>query len=231
MFSTTTMLKAQEQPWSFGVKAGANLYVLQGLENKKFETNASSQLLGVMVTGGFTGGYAFHKYVGVGVELLYAQLGGKAKEKVSSDSNKKARKFNITTHNLVIPAMVKIFPMGYDSEAGILAINLGMQLEVPMMSSVKKSTADDADKLESDSDFKKAYLKPINSSLIGGVSYEVADMGLVVGVKGSLGLTDIFKNDNDVKAYKEKSGMDKDKKLINRSIALTVGYNFANLML
>ena len=231
ILSTATMLKAQEQPWSFGVEAGVNTHVLRGLADKKFGTNDSSQPLSFMVAGGVTGGYIFHKYVGVGVELLYAQLGGKVQEKVSATNNEKANKFSITTHNLVVPVMVKIFPMGYDAKAGILAVNLGMQCELPMASTVKKSKADDAATLEEDDKFQKAYLKPVNFSFVSGISYEIADMGLVVSLKGSLGLGDIFKCNDDTKAYKEARGMKKDSKLCNSAATLTVGYNFANLLL
>ena len=230
LFATT--LNAQEQPWSFGVKGGAGMSWLYGLGDKEFGSNKSDGSYKFGAVAGITAGYAFHENVGVGLEVLYAGLGGEAKEKLqnNSDNNAKAEKFSVRTHNLVVPLMVKLFPMGYDPEEGVLDIHLGGQVEFPLSATVEKSNSDDKDKLEKDTDFKKEYLNPATFSFIGGIGYEFPEIGLTLEARYAFGFMDILKNKDEAKTYKENSGLE-DKSLKNHSLTLSLGYNFAGLLM
>ncbi len=230
LFATTFTLNAQEQPWSFGVKSGASMSGLQGLGDKKFGDNNSKATLGVGFSGGLTAGYAFHENMGVGLEVLYTGLGGETKEKLG-DTAGKAKQFHVRTQNLVVPMMVKFFPMGCDPEEGVLDMHLGFQGEWPLFgATVEKSTANDADKLEDDNSFKKEYLKSVTLSAIVGVGYEFPEIGLTVEGRYSYGFMDIFKDEAGAKGYKEANGL-KDKKLVNQFGTVSLGYNFARLLM
>ena len=227
LFAAT--LKAQEQPWSFGVKSGVSMSWLQGLGDKKFMDKDSDASYKIGFSGGLTAGYAFHENVGMGLEVLYTQLGGEAKEKLSGTVSK-AKQFHIRTHNLVVPVMVKFFPMGCDPEEGVLDIHLGLQGEFPLSGVVEKSTTSDTDKLEEDKSFKKEYIKPFATSLIAGVGYEFPEIGLTIEGRYNFGLVNIFKDETEAKKYKESNGL-KDKELVNQFATISLGYNFAGLLM
>ncbi len=226
----TTTLNAQEQPWSFGAKGGASMSWLGGLGSKKFADKNSDASHKIGLSGGLTTGYALHKNVGVGLEVLYTQLGGQAKENLSSAANN-AQQFHISTQNFVVPIMVKFFPMGCDPEEGILDMHLGLQGEFPLFGvTVEKSTASDANKLEEDKSFKKEYLEPFTCSIIAGIGYEFPEIGLTVEGRYSFGWMDIFKDEAGAIGYKEVNGL-KDQKLVNQIWTASLGYNFARLLM
>ncbi len=232
LFATT--LNAQEQPWSFGVKAGGAMSWLQGLGDKKFGKADSKTKPEVGFSGGLTAGYAFHENVGIGLEVLYTQLGGEAEAKPSNTSSTvvNPQKFSIRTHNLVVPVMVKFFPMGCDPEEGVLDIHLGLQGVFPIFDpTVKKSSATSATStLEEDKSFRKEYLEPVTVSAIVGVGYEFPEIGLTMELRGNFGFMDIFKN--ETKANQYKAGNDfKSKDLINQFGTVSLGYNFAKLLM
>jgi hypothetical protein len=230
LFSTT--LTAQEQPWSFGAKVGPSWSWIRGLGDKKFGDGDSDTSGRLAFSGGLTAGYAFHENVGVGLEVLYAGLGGEAKEKLAAgEKNKKAQQFRIRTQNLVIPMMVKFFPMGCDPEEGILDLHIGLQGEIPLFGvTVEKSTKSDESKLEDDKNFKKEYLAPMTASIIAGVGYEFPEIGLTLESRYSFGFMDILKGEEEAKKYKEENGL-KDKELSNQSLTVSLGYNFARLLM
>jgi hypothetical protein len=229
LFANT--LKAQEQPWSFGVKGGGGMSWLAGLGDKKFGDNKSDGSFKAAFGGGLTAGYAFHENVSVGLEVLYTALGGEAKETPENASkNTKASQFSIRTHNLVVPLMVKFFPMDYDPEEGILDIHLGLQGVLPLSSSVEKSTSGDKDKLEGDQNFKKEYLKMVTLGALLGVGYEFPEIGLTLEGRYHYGFMDIFKNEAKAKKYKENNGL-KDKSLQDSYFTASLGYNFARLLM
>lgn len=237
LFATT--LNAQEQPWSFGVKAGGSLSYLRGLDElfpkkhngKDWEYKTSGRFF---LTGGLTAGYAFHDNVGVGIEVLYAGLGGdlemsaKLPDSATADQ-KKANKpltSRVHSHNLVVPVMLKLFPMGCDSDEGILTVDLGAQAVMPL--SVSFETKGSGDK-EID---KSKNVNPFTIDAVAGASYEFPEIGLMLELRYHLGFMDFFKNDDEAKTYrKDKLNMEKDKNVSNHYFTLSLGYNLARLLM
>lgn len=229
LFATT--LSAQEQPWSLGAKVGGGVSLLNELKHKQFGGKDSKSSFNWMPAAGLTAGYAFHENVGVGLEVLYTQLGGMTKEELASNSQNKAEQFRVSTYNLVVPMTVNFFPMGCDPEEGILGIYAGLQAEMPLFgATLEKSNSSDKDKLEKDTSFKNEYLEPFTVSFIAGISYEFPEIGLIVDGRGMFGLMNTIKDETEANKYMEDNGL-KGKKLINTCATLSVGYNFARLLM
>lgn len=234
-----TTLSAQEQPWSLGVKSGVNMHWVAGLGAKTFGTNESSQkmLSNISYTGGITAGYAFHENVGMGIELLFVELGGKSTETIAASNNEGEEqaapapaKFNMVVRNVAVPVMIQAFPMGYDSEEGILDIQLGAQFELPISAFVKKVSETDATELEKDGAFQKEFLRSFNVSGIVGLGYEFPNTGLKIESRYSLGLLNILRSADEATNYAIANGIAKDQKLTNQAIHISLGYNLSSLL-
>ncbi|HAN49814.1 MAG TPA: hypothetical protein DCQ08_02230 [Amoebophilaceae bacterium] len=249
LFATT--LNAQEQPWGFGAKVGGSMSWLKGLDelypkkvgNNDLNHDASGKFF---VTGGFTAGYAFHENVGVGLELLYARLGGELEtsQKLSSNAtdtekkNNKTRALRIHSHNLAIPVMLKLFPMGCDPDEGILTVDLGVQAVMPIAVTFEKKRSGDNATFETfkDTDDKEIDKnKNVNSFTIDGIAgigYEFPEIGLTLEGRYHFGFMDFFKDDAESKTYrKDKLGMGYDKNVSNHYATVSLGYNFAGLLM
>lgn len=248
LFATT--LNAQEQPWSFGVKAGGSMSWLSGLDKlaptkvgTQDKINKASGRL--MLTGGLTAGYAFHENVGVGLEVLYAGLGGTLETSNKLDNNateddkknNKPKKLQIHSHNLAVPVLLKLFPMGCDPEEGILTVDLGVQAVFPFIVNVKTSKKDKPEELEEFKADNKAFDKstqvnPMTIDFIGGIGYEFPEIGLSIEGRYHYGFMDFFKSDNEAKKYrKDNLGFEENKNVRNHYASLSVGYNFARLLM
>jgi Outer membrane protein beta-barrel domain len=255
MLSATT-LSAQEQPWSFGAKVGGSMSWLQGLGelapeklgDQKVSSNASGDLF---LTGGFTAGYAFHENVGIGLEVLYTRLGGKLEvtTELSSDATEEQKKGNkpykeqFLSNNVVVPVMLKLFPMGCDPDEGIFTIDLGVQAVFPLSVDVKHTPRDSktqvpSEKLEKFKDAdgkefdKSAQVVPMTVDGIAGVSYELPEIGLTIEGRYHFGFMNFFKSDSEAKEYRKgKMALEEDKNVRNHYATLSVGYNFARLLL
>ena len=236
LFANT--LQAQEQPMSFGVKAGASMSWLSGVEkastvDKDTTTNAPA-FSNYFVTGGATFGYVFHENVGMGVELLYAKLGGEVEikskadeEAIKAEKDLKAPKSRISSQDLLIPVMLKVFPMGCDPEEGILALDFGVQFTIPFSTKVEDSARGKKEEWkEEPAKEKKASDNFKNMSLgaLAGLSYEFPEMGLVLEARYNFGFTNIYKEKLEA-AYASKI-----QKANNQFGTVSVGYNFARLL-
>lgn len=249
LFATT--LNAQEQPWSFGVKAGGSMSWLRGFEeifpakihNVDTERKASGR---IFLTGGLTAGYAFHDNVGVGIEVLYAGLGGELEVSAklpanAADDAKKANKpttFRMHSHNLVIPVMLKLFPMGCDPDEGILTVDLGVQAVMPLSVTLEEKGSGDADKFEAikdndDKDIEKGNLaNSFTIDGIAGISYEFPEIGLTLEGRYHLGFMNFLKGDADANTYrKDKLSFEDNKNVKNHYATVSLGYNFARLLM
>ena len=127
--------------------------------------------------------------------------------------------------------MVKFFPMGYGSEAGILDIHAGAQVEIPLSGEVQVSSSADPSKLEEDKSFKKDYLNTLTVSAVAGIGYEFPEIGLKLEGRYSFGFMDTFKDTAEAQTYRSGSGLEKNQKLTNQSLVLSLGYNFATLLM
>jgi Outer membrane protein beta-barrel domain len=246
-----TTLNAQEQPWSFGVKAGGSMSWLKGLEeltpakvdNVDMDRKASGR---IFITGGLTAGYAFHENVGVGIEVLYAGLGGELETSKklpgdASDDDKKANKpttLRMHSHNVVVPVMLKLFPMGCDPDEGILTVDLGAQFVMPLSITLEKKDGQDNAKFEAmkDEDDKEINKSKLANSFmidaIAGISYEFPEIGLTLEGRYHFGFMDFLKSDAEANTYKkDKLGFDDGKNVSNHYATVSLGYNFARLLM
>lgn len=206
-------LQAQDMPLSFGIKAGGVSSMITNL-GKSTRVQDGKDALGFGGHGGLFVSYIFHDYVGMSLEAGYVGLG--------SSTSKEKEEYAISTHNLSIPLMVNIYPMGYEPTEGILDIHLGMQGIFPLMA---KATKDgDVNKME---DLK--HLRSWEIGAIGGIGYEF-DFGLKIEGRYNLGFMNIFGDSDEAKNYKDiKLGL-KDKSTTNQFANITVGYNLAKLL-
>ena len=245
-----TALHAQEQPWSFGVKGGFSMAWLRGLKNMGQDQIGGAQATNdtsakKSFTGGLTAGYAFHENVGVGIEVLYAGLGStlKTSKKLPSDAsdadkkNNKPNELNIYSHNIAVPVLVKLFPMGCDPEEGILTVELGPEFVFPVGVTLKKKESGQEEfkeiKGKSNKDISKDEL--FNLMTVGavfGVSYEFPEIGLTLEGRYHWGLMNPLKDDTEAKSLiKDTLVLKEDKTVNTRYAAFSVGYNFARLLM
>lgn len=245
----TTKLHAQEQPWDFGVKGGVSMSWLRGFDELLPAKSGGVDVVhkgspSIFVAGGFTAGYVLHRNVGIGLEVLYTRLGSTLKtveQNNGGGANDKPIKLSILSQNLVVPVMVKLFPMGYDPDAGILAIDLGAQAVFPISVSVKSNrgtTGNIKDKMEPIQDsngngFSKSdQMKSMYIDALAGLSYEFPGLGVTVEGRYHLGITKILKDSEEAKDYREHSmALNKDKNIRSHYATLSVGYNFARLLM
>lgn len=241
----TTKLHAQEQPWNFGVKGGVSMSWLRGFDELLPANVGRGDLVhkgspSIFIAGGFTAEYVLHRNVGIGLEVLYTRLGSTLKtveQNNGGGANDKPVKLSILSQNLVVPVMVKLFPMGYDPDAGILAIDLGAQAVFPISVSVKRSS-NVMDKMEPIQDsngngFSKSdQMKSMYIDALAGLSYEFPGLGVTVEGRYHLGITKILKDSEEAKDYRERGmGLNKDKNIRSHYATLSVGYNFARLLM
>ena len=225
LFATT--LKAQDTPMSFGIKAGTSMSWLQGLGEKKFTGKAGDSSYRFFGAGGLTFGYAFNDMVGIGVEALYAGLGGVAIEKVTAPA--KAEQYRIYTHNMVVPVMLKLFPMGCDPEEGILDIHVGGEAVLALEATAQATNG--GDKFTQDANFKQEeVINMFTANVIGGIGYELPELGLTFEGRFSYGLMDVIKSNKKGEKFKTDNCLEKDSTLKNTYATLSVGYNFARLL-
>lgn len=244
-------LNAQEQPWSFGVKSGVSTSWLRGLDElypakvgkDNFDYKASGR---IHFAGGLTAGYAFHENVGVGLEVLYAGLGGeletlKELSSTASDADKKANKpgvLRIHSDSILVPVMVKLFPMGCDPDEGILTVDLGLQAVMPLHVAFEKKGSGDKDKFEAIKDTsdkkidKSKIVNPWTVGVIAGIGYEFPEIGLTLEGRYHFGFVNFFKDDADANTYrKDNLGSVDSKNVKDNYVTVSLGYNFARLLM
>ncbi len=227
-------LKAQEQPLSFGLKAGASNSWVMGLSGKSFGSNkGKASMFNVFPTGGAHVGYAFHEYMGVGFEVNYVRTGAVTTEKTASGTqtgtNNNKQAYSIHSHKLSMPIAFRIFPMGYDPEEGVLSINLGPQVSFALSTEVKSGTTANNGPVK-DPDFRKEYANSFNVGAFAGVSYEFPATGISIeGRYHFFGFMNALKDDTGARSYKSNRGLE-NKSLRDQLATLTLGYDFASLM-
>jgi len=212
----TTLVKAQDMPFGFGIKGGGINSVITGLEEAKKPFGGSETgLLNAGGQVGLFGEYAFHENVGVGLEALYALQGGSFTKK--GDKNKS---YGISIHQVNIIPLLRIYPMGREEDEDILSLHLGPDFVIPFIGSAQEKGQKAQD--------IKADLNAFGVGILGGVSYEFA-FGLQTELRGSYGFMDVFKEDSNFKT--QTLGIAKDKATNSWYTSFNLGYNFARLMM
>ncbi|ACE05984.1 hypothetical protein Aasi_0583 [Candidatus Amoebophilus asiaticus 5a2] len=207
-------------PLSFGIKLSGVNSTIAGLKEAKnpFAGNESN-FLNIGGAGLAYVEYAFNDNLGLGLEAGYF-FG-----KIGSFTQKTDKKntYNITAHGVKLFPAIKIYPMGREDENGILKINVGGDLFMPLGLEGKASSADKADVADKGKD-----LTTLGMGAFVGVGYEFP-FGLELDLRGSYAFTNVFKEESDFK--KTYLGItNKDHKTNLMNINLTAGYNFAVLL-
>jgi len=181
----------------------------------------------------------------LGLEVLYAGLGSElgTTKKLPSDAsdydkeNNKSDILRIYSHNIVVPVMLKFFPTGYDSDEGILSIDLGVQGVFPMSVEVKQSEKDSfgvlTGNLVEPKDFKKEdQISQMTLDLLMGIGYEFPEIGLMIEGRYNFGIMDFFKGTSEAKEYRKNTmELQEDENVSNNYATISIGYNLARLFM
>eukprot|EP00540_Astrosyne_radiata_P004378 CAMPEP_0116823118 /NCGR_PEP_ID=MMETSP0418-20121206/666_1 /TAXON_ID=1158023 /ORGANISM="Astrosyne radiata, Strain 13vi08-1A" /LENGTH=266 /DNA_ID=CAMNT_0004451347 /DNA_START=3297 /DNA_END=4097 /DNA_ORIENTATION=- len=248
--AATSESSAQEQPWNLGVKAGGSMSWFSGLGKLKPAKNKAGQDMShessgrISVSGGLSAGYTLHENVGIGLEVLYAGLGADLSSSVkantsgnSGNSSSNSDKFRIYSHNLVIPVMVKVYPMGCDPDEGIFYVDLGTQGVLPLAVNVKKSKSNSEDlekfKDKAGNEFEKSkQVRGVTVDALVGVGYEFPEIGITLEGRYHYGFMNFFKSDKEAKEYREdKMDLSENENIRNHYATVSLGYNFARLLM
>ena len=206
--------------FSFGVKASATL---NNILEEEFDGEDASEHSNPMKFGfnaGVFGEYMFSDNMGVAAELLFAQQGRKDVWKHDND-NKST--YTLTTNNINLPIMFRYYPMR------ALSVEIGPQFgfcfgvkdkDVTKVLGNETETSTNWGEVEDnlqefDKDFK--MWNRFNVGAAVGANYNF-DFGLFVGARYTIGLTDLF--------YQNEDLSDDDVKSKTSVISVSVGYRF-----
>ena len=134
--------------------------------------------------------------------------------------------------------MLQWFPMGHDSEEGILSINLGIQGAMPLRPKFEKKEGNgDFEKMKDTQDTTKEVnpkeiVKAFELDGIVGASYEFPGIGLTVEGRYHLGIMTLLKDDTKANTYKKENvGIKESSNPRNHYATISLGYNFARLLM
>lgn len=213
-----TSLQAQDMPLNFGIKLGLVNSAITNLgETQTFKDSKNSMFRPRFGTGLFAE-YAFHDYVSVGLDVLYAGTGGKLTKEGNTNMT-----YSINTHQLSAIPMLKIYPMGCEEDEGILNLHVGPELAFPLTAHRKFTIGD-----QEDSEDVKKELNPFRAGIFGGLGYEFPS-GILFELRGSYGFSDVFKEDSKCKTEELQIAADKSTKSWYTNLSL--GYNLAKLII
>ena len=235
-FAMSTAVAEASEAMNFGVKGGVSMSSLSGINTKQFGGNGDKVMSrsSICPAGGAFFSYAFHDYVGLGVEVKYANPSGKAEKKqegkkTAGDKKEKNKDcYSISSTNVLLPVTLQVYPMGHDLESGILSIYLGAQPSIALGMKAKNAG-------EEDKDFKSEFKNLFTADAIVGMSYQLP-MGVLIDIRAAYGFMNVLADGDEVKAYMAKRGFKKEKNsnayssLGNRSYSLSLGYSLASLM-
>ncbi len=200
LMSFTASAQKNYKTFSWGIKAGANVSSLSGLDNIEAIKSAAS--------AGFTGGVFFEfrplKFIGITAEGLYAKQGGELKGVTGSWSD-----MSVSTDlaYIDVPIMAKIYLYkGFSANVGIMPSFL--------LNSKLSLTDKDAKLLGAN---KAAFSIPV------GISYEFG-CGLILDARYKFGLTNVA----SAKDLVDNAAWDMFAKenIKNQSFSFMVGWRF-----
>jgi outer membrane protein W len=181
-------VQAQEMPFGFGIKAGymvGSLYNLSDAQGPwKSESQGDLNILAPKILAGLFAEYAFHDYVGAGLEARYAMTGASFSKKAVNGENSEAVTLRMHTINAL--PLLKVYPMGRDIDATIWNINLGPEFSMPIQASYKQG------KEAKNHTIDKKNLNPLNIAIAGGLGFEFP-FGLLLDANFSYGFKSAFK--------------------------------------
>jgi hypothetical protein len=212
-------VKAQEMPLSFGIKGGFLNGNFTGLDKGKgsWASDSESPMFNPSFNVGAFGEYAFHDYVGAGLDVTYGMIN----DGIHQKGNDK-KKVSLNIQQLSIIPMVKFYPMGRDIDECILNVHVGPEIILPLTANAE---IDDKE----DKKFKKDEINSFNIAACGGVGYEFP-VGILLEARGSYGFMDVFTDKSNFKTTNEGLQLPKDTAVMPWYLNLSLGYNFARLL-
>lgn len=147
---------------------------------------------------GLTGTYYFNYWLGGQIELLYATIGYKDKDFIIyGESTENRQALKIRSHYLDIPILAKIFPFQSN-------INLQVGPQIGFLLARNTNVKETKEILSKGN-------RPIDFGILFGAGYEFNN-GFFIDGRYLLGITSIYKEGGN--------------NFQNRSIQLSIGYNF-----
>lgn len=211
-------VKAQEMPFGFGIKAGYLNPTLTELKDatKPFAGGAVKEdLVNPSFNAGLFGEYAFHDYIGAGIEAYYAMTGARFHKDGGVDD-----KMVIRIQQINAIPMLKIYPMGRNIDETIFNIHLGPELCMPLKATYKHNEKEETN-------LDKKELNSFNVAGFGGLGVEFP-FGLLLEARGSYGFMGAFTKDSKFKT--DTLGLKEDKNNNPWYANVVLGYNFARLL-
>ncbi|MEO1301473.1 MAG: porin family protein [Bacteroidota bacterium] len=212
---------AQEMPWSFGLKAGIVNSQVGGLGKAEVfgPDNAQNSLLKLGMHAGMFGSYKFQSNMRAGLEVMYAGIGGKLSMKGD------AKQFcSFTTHQVSMTPLLHFMPMAseYGESEGI-NIHVGPEFNFPLMTKANYSLGQQAGTMP-----VKEGMARFGFGAVLGLGYE-SPLGMLLEFRANYSLTDILEKQGVVKSQIVK--LDEDQGTKAWGVRLSMGYNFANLLM
>ena len=232
--SALTTVNGDENPLSFGIKAGGSSSFL--MKTKDIQVDGKSgddvkvKLLNIFAHGGIYGEYAFNDLVGMQLDAMYTREGGKLTNGESEEA--KLKSVSLFTHNLNASLAAKFYLMGREPEESILSAYIGVQGSFPVFGkTITDKDGKCVDKSQEDT-IKNEVFSNGNFGMVSGMDYEFP-FGLTTGLRFSYNFLNAHKTDDNKSAFKDKDnlvGMEKGANWNNANIHVGIGYNLAKLI-
>jgi hypothetical protein len=220
LFLTTASYAAE--PYSFGIRLNVESNTMTGLEKAKAPFSGKeveASMFNVGMGGGAYGEYAFHEMVGVLFKANFSFMGATAT--ISEKGKSSDKPYAITAKRLNLNLGPVFYPMGYDdNEDGILKVNAGFNLALPIGDASAKKGEEKEVAIKSDE------FTPYGIGATLGINYELP-IGVFFELGGLYEFSPYFKEDSNYKTQTLGISKTDANNLINASFGL--GYNLGVL--
>jgi hypothetical protein len=221
LFLTTASYAAE--PYSFGLRLNVENNTMTGLDKAKTPfggKEVEASMLNIGVGGGTYGEYVFHDMIGLLLKANFSFMGATAT--ISEKGKTSDKPYTVTAKRVNINLGPVFYPMGYDdNEDGILKVNVGLNLALPVGDATAKKGEEKEVAIKSDE------FTPFGIGATLGVNYELP-IGVFLELGGLYEFTPYFKEDSKYKTQTLGVGKTDVNNLINASFGL--GYNLGILL-
>lgn len=202
--------QAEVEAISYGIKAAYSASFVSPNDDAKFKGGSTmdARLFGnQFFAGSLYFEYAFNDYIGLGLEAGYMRQGGVLTAKEAAATTTPATpagqettttpatdksSITMTTHGVLVPLSLYVYPLGREEGAGILKVFTGMSFYLPVgePTFVEKGTDDkDLEKTaltDAQKTAQKSEFPGIDIGVHGGMAYEFP-IGLSIEAKWGYG--------------------------------------------
>lgn len=213
-------VRAQEMPWSFGLKAGILNSQVSGLGKSELfgPDNAQNSLLKLGMHAGMFGSYKFQNNMRAGLELMYAGTGGKLTMKGDAKQS-----CSLTIHQVSMTPLLHFMPMADEyGETEGLNIHVGPELRFPLMAKAGFNLGQQVGSTP-----VKDGMSRFGIGAVLGLGYE-SPLGMLLELRANYSLTDTLKKQGVLMSQLKISD---DQATKAWGVQLSLGYNFASLLM